>query len=130
MMGIHLKKDICNLRHPGTARVEVKAHLIDNFLPPELQYACLYWVKHQKTAIMEPYETKMIMDFLKAHLLHWIEALVLMNRSWEIPGLLKTLCIICQVGPILKMLSKSRSCLLLVERFIFDGILKGCFEIS
>ena len=122
VMGTHLKKDMCNLRHPGTARVEIKAHLIDSFLPPELQYACLYWVKHLESAITELSETQMIMEFLKTHLLHWIEALVLMNRAWEIPGLLKTLCIIYQVSSTVKMSSKNRLCLLFVERFIFDGV--------
>ncbi|KAH7186027.1 uncharacterized protein B0J16DRAFT_287926, partial [Fusarium flagelliforme] len=96
VMRTHLKKDICDLRHPGTARVEIKRHLIDSVLPPELQYACLYWVKHQESAMTESSDTQMIMEFLKTHLLHWIEALALMNRSWEIPGLLKTLCIVCQ----------------------------------
>lgn len=129
VMGTHLKKDMCNLRHPGTARVEIKAHLIDSFLPPELQYACRHWVKHQESAITELSETQMIMEFLKAHLLHWIEALVLMNRAWEIPGLFKTLCNICQVSSTVKMPSNSRPCLLFVERFIFGGISQGRFEI-
>lgn len=109
VMKAHLKTDICDLRHPGTARVDITSQHINSHLPPEVQYACLYWVKHQQVAGGEPADIQVIMDFLKIHLLHWIEALILLDRSWEISGLLKTLRIVCQVGLSAKMSLEIRS---------------------
>ncbi|KAI3579547.1 WD domain protein [Fusarium oxysporum f. sp. albedinis] len=91
VMRTYLKTDICNLRHPGTERVNISGQLVDSCLPPELQYACLYWVKHQQGSDVKLDDIQLIMEFIKTHLLHWIEALVLMNRSWEISGLFKIL---------------------------------------
>ncbi|EJT69083.1 hypothetical protein GGTG_13351 [Gaeumannomyces tritici R3-111a-1] len=37
--GDTLKRDVCDLRHPGTLRSEIEPGIIDNRLPPEVQYA-------------------------------------------------------------------------------------------
>ncbi|RBR06161.1 uncharacterized protein FIESC28_11176 [Fusarium coffeatum] len=96
VMAASLKTDICDLRHPKTDRVYIKRDRIYSHLSSELQYACVYWVKHLALAGVESADTQPIMDFLKMHLLHWIEALVLLNRPWEINGLLKTLRTVCK----------------------------------
>ncbi|KAF9775827.1 hypothetical protein IL306_006042 [Fusarium sp. DS 682] len=89
VMRRHLKTDMCNLCYPGAKRVDVGSQVIDSFLPPELQYACLYWVKHQQAVDLKSEDIRAIMEFMKIHLLHWIEALVLINRTWEISEFLK-----------------------------------------
>ncbi|KAF5269000.1 hypothetical protein FOXYS1_92 [Fusarium oxysporum] len=43
-----LKKDMCDLRTPGVARSDIDRCKIDESLPSEAQYACLYWVYHLK----------------------------------------------------------------------------------
>ncbi|KAK3326719.1 hypothetical protein B0H66DRAFT_637950 [Apodospora peruviana] len=48
VMNQHLKRDICNLQMPGKLRSEVNQRTIDAALPPEVQYACQYWVHHLK----------------------------------------------------------------------------------
>jgi NACHT domain len=43
-----LKRNMCNLTRPGTLRSEIDSRIIDNSLPPEIQYAYRYWVHHLK----------------------------------------------------------------------------------
>jgi hypothetical protein len=44
----HLKEDICELGVPGKPRNAVDQQTIDQYLPSEVRYACLYWVHHLK----------------------------------------------------------------------------------
>jgi hypothetical protein len=39
-----LKRDI--LHNPGTFTTKVGSDRVEQFLPPEVQYACIYWVQH------------------------------------------------------------------------------------
>jgi hypothetical protein len=41
-MSISLKQDVCGLSAPGILTTEVKSSRVEQCLPPELQYACLY----------------------------------------------------------------------------------------
>ena len=43
-----LQQDICKLLNSGTLRSEIDEQTIATCLPPELQYACHYWVHHLK----------------------------------------------------------------------------------
>jgi len=46
LMSQTLKKDICGIHAPGSQASQVKSSHIQKYLPPEVQYACLYWVQH------------------------------------------------------------------------------------
>ncbi|RGP61042.1 vegetative incompatibility het-e-1 [Fusarium longipes] len=70
-----LQPDICRLKVPGTPRSTLKPEFINACIPPEVQYACLYWTTHQSTAGIGPDDAAMILEFMKRHLLHWIEVL-------------------------------------------------------
>ncbi|KAF3313694.1 hypothetical protein TWF173_005764 [Orbilia oligospora] len=79
-----LKMDICDLKIPGF-------HI--KFLKPEqilhinhLKYACCYWVHHFiEAGVGERSEIRAhISNFLRKHLLHWMEALVLLGASSQI----------------------------------------------
>lgn len=37
-----LKKDICNIKSPGTARSDISSEVLKRYISPELQYACQY----------------------------------------------------------------------------------------
>uniref|UniRef100_A0A0B7K5Q0 Mitochondrial division protein 1 n=1 Tax=Bionectria ochroleuca TaxID=29856 RepID=A0A0B7K5Q0_BIOOC len=78
-----LKEDICDLRFPGTRAKNVSPGKLSTFLPPHLQYACLYWVYHISEAELHGEDIGSIHDFLKSHFLHWIEALSLMGQGLE-----------------------------------------------
>jgi len=92
-----LKRNIADLKSPGTCIVEVKSgvpHDADEEyeivrrdslnIKPELQYACRYWVHHlehhleqSKSSINDQGE---VYRFLQKHFLHWLEALSLIGK--------------------------------------------------
>ncbi|KAH6889960.1 hypothetical protein B0T10DRAFT_365361, partial [Thelonectria olida] len=87
----HLKKDICSLHMPGRTRTDISQKTIDSCLPPEVQYACLYWVYHLKGSKGMVQDGDQAHQFLKCHFLHWLEALSLINRISESIGLIDEL---------------------------------------
>ncbi|KAI0479835.1 putative WD-repeat protein [Xylaria cf. heliscus] len=76
-----LKKDMCNLRWPGSTRPSSKR--VDECLRPEVQYACQYWVHHTEQSGDFLQDDDEVHDFLKIHLLQWIEAMSLIGRIDE-----------------------------------------------
>jgi len=91
LMKEHLKADICGLEDPGTLRSAVNQQRIHEVLPPEVQYACRYWVHHVEQAGTRLRDSDEAHCFLREHLLHWLEALSLMGRAWESVRLIKAL---------------------------------------
>ncbi|KAL8365075.1 hypothetical protein RB595_004068 [Gaeumannomyces hyphopodioides] len=81
--GDTLRKDVCDLHHPGTLRSEIKPGIIDNRLPPEVQYACRYWVHHWKESRRQIRDGDPVHLFLTDRLLYWLEALGIMGRIRE-----------------------------------------------
>ncbi|UKZ48459.1 hypothetical protein TrVGV298_002684 [Trichoderma virens] len=78
-----LKRNICNLQLPSTPRSEIDQQAIDAALPPEVQYACRYWVYHWKEGTKKIKDGELVDLFLSDHLLHWLEALALLGRISE-----------------------------------------------
>ncbi len=83
LMSQTLKKDICELRAPGSQASQVKSSWIEKFLPSEVQYACLYWVQHLQRSSSQVHDGEEAHRFLQAHLLHWLEALGWMSKTSE-----------------------------------------------
>jgi hypothetical protein len=89
LMSDTLKKDICNLRIPGTLIHEVQIDKINLYLPKYVQYSCRYWVDHlgQVSNVRRNEiglrDDGQIHNFLKKHFLHWLEALSLMGKMPE-----------------------------------------------
>ncbi|KAL8313011.1 hypothetical protein RB593_007301 [Gaeumannomyces tritici] len=81
--GDTLRKDVCDLHHPGTLRSEIEPGIIDNRLPPEVQYACRYWVHHWKESRRQIRDGDRVHHFLTDRLLYWLEALGLAGRIRE-----------------------------------------------
>lgn len=83
-----LRKNICELPSDGTQIFEIDLEIVDGHLPPELQYACRYWVYHLVRC--KGFENMMqdAILFLRAHLLHWVEAMSLLGLASEILGIL------------------------------------------
>lgn len=75
----NLRKNICGLPSDGTRLPEVDQHTIDRNLPPELQYACLFWAHHlmRCTDLMSMMPHALM--FLQSHFLHWVEAMSLLG---------------------------------------------------
>jgi hypothetical protein len=48
---------------------------VEQCLPPEIQYACLYWIQHLQKSSTQLRNNDQVHQFLQEHLLHWFEAL-------------------------------------------------------
>jgi hypothetical protein len=46
LMSAALKQDICDQRTPGVLATNVEIRKVEQSPPPDVQYACLYWVQH------------------------------------------------------------------------------------
>ncbi|KAK4108023.1 hypothetical protein N656DRAFT_740533, partial [Canariomyces notabilis] len=87
LMRQHLKRDICDLQVPGKPRSEIDQRTVDAALPPEVQYACQYWVHHWKESKGIVRDDGPVHSLLKSHLLYWLEALALVGRISESIGM-------------------------------------------
>ena len=83
LMSQTLKKDICEMHAPGSQASQVESSRIEKCLPPEVQYACLYWVQHLQRSGSQACDSEEAHRFLQAHLLHWLEALGWMGKTSE-----------------------------------------------
>ena len=76
-----LRRDICGLHAPGVLVSKVDSNRIQQCLPLELQYACLYWVQHLQRSRARLFDNDPVHRFLQKHLLHWLEALSLIGKA-------------------------------------------------
>ncbi|KAJ4379964.1 hypothetical protein N0V86_004269 [Didymella sp. IMI 355093] len=76
-----LRQDMCNLSQPGALRSEIGDKTVTSSLPPELQYACRYWVEHLQRGQRSIANGDAVHIFLQTHLLHWLEAMSLMGET-------------------------------------------------
>jgi len=75
LMSTYLKQDICCIESPGRLATDVESSRVEQYLPPEVQYACLYWVEHIQKSGSQLQDNNKVHRFLQEHLLHWLEAL-------------------------------------------------------
>ncbi|KAH9203212.1 hypothetical protein DL95DRAFT_399572, partial [Leptodontidium sp. 2 PMI_412] len=83
LMSQTLKKDICEMHAPGSQASQVESSRLQESLPPEVQYACLYWVQHLQRTGYQVLDGEEAHRFLQAHLLHWLEALGWIGKTSE-----------------------------------------------
>jgi hypothetical protein len=83
LMSANLQKDICDLRAPGAYARDVQIDRIEQCLPTDLQYACRYWVQHLRVSEVQLEDNGKVHNFLRDHLLHWLEALSLVRETSE-----------------------------------------------
>jgi hypothetical protein len=77
-----LRRDICHLRDPSLFHQEIPdlASRIKENIPLELQYACKHWIKH--LVLLEessPNLERTLSEFCNKHILHWLEALSILD---------------------------------------------------
>ncbi|KAF7880498.1 uncharacterized protein EAF02_007344 [Botrytis sinoallii] len=105
------KEDLCDLKDTGAKAAEVPLEKIQSRIPPELQYACEYWVKHLHQSIFGVHETYMYRflrrycaqclqqrqrhskdeslfdSYLVGHWFHWFGAFILIKKTTLFPQL-------------------------------------------
>ena len=84
IMNEQLKRNVLDLRVPaqfmdnndGLAADSISEDQVRKKIPPELRYACTYWINHlEKADIGDTSLMKEVQKFGNEHLLHWFEAL-------------------------------------------------------
>jgi hypothetical protein len=70
LMSNSLKKDISSQEAPGTLVADVESSQIEHCLPPEVQYAYLYWIQHLQKSNTQLYDNNQVHQFLQVHFLH------------------------------------------------------------
>ncbi|KAJ5992459.1 hypothetical protein N7451_008183 [Penicillium sp. IBT 35674x] len=85
-MNRELKKDIARLSNPGIRKNEIEKTAIESYVPPELRYACRYWILHLENGDQSGINWRLIEDFLKLHFLHWLEVMSLFGWVSETIG--------------------------------------------
>jgi hypothetical protein len=86
-----LRQDMCSLSAPGVLRSEIDERTIADNLPPDLQYACRYWITHLEQSKQDILDGDITHLFLQKHLLYWFEAMSLMRESNRCVHLLNSL---------------------------------------
>ena len=81
-----LRRDMCSLQKPGVRIQEARSRVPDSCLP-QIAYACEYWVEHLQAGGHAC--SDMLVDggkvhsFFQKHLLHWLEAMSLLQKMPE-----------------------------------------------
>jgi hypothetical protein len=87
LMSMTLRRDIYNLRAPGTSIDQIKQPDPDPLAV--VRYSCLYWVDHllecqsREDAIKDLKDSGLVCSFLRQYFLYWLEALSLLRRVSE-----------------------------------------------
>jgi hypothetical protein len=83
LMSDRLKRDVCDLRRPGTLASGLEKGNVESRLPTAVQYACRYWVAHLREAEIGLRDDDRAHTFLQKNFLHWLEALSLIGKTYE-----------------------------------------------
>ena len=102
-MNRDLRYDICGIGDPSRLNTEIDGlhDLVRECIPESLQYACRYFAYHlidasiPATALVEGLQT-----FITENLMHWIEAMSLMDRLYEAEISLQIICNYLEVSQI------------------------------
>lgn len=93
-MGLHLRRNICELPNDGAQRPRTGDYsIVDCRISAELQYSCRYLIYHLVQLEGQSFSdmTDRILPFLQCHFLHWLEALSLLGLLSDVRGLLRLL---------------------------------------
>ena len=82
-MSNSLQQDVCRQQAPGTLMTNVQCSQIEQYLPLEVKYACLYWIQHLQRSGVQLHDNDYVHQFLEVHLLHWLEALGWIGKTPE-----------------------------------------------
>ncbi|KAF2716054.1 hypothetical protein K431DRAFT_236238, partial [Polychaeton citri CBS 116435] len=93
-----LKQNLCDVLAPGTRRSEVSKSQIDDSLSDAVIYACCYWVQHTVDSRENLLDDGQEHNFLKKHLLHWMEAVCWLGKLSDIIHSIKKLQSIVDVS--------------------------------
>ncbi|KAK3613368.1 hypothetical protein LTR22_028180 [Elasticomyces elasticus] len=113
---------MCRVKSLGTRRAAVSKTKSAEHLPEEVAYACSYWIQHVVESGEHIKDDGEVHQFLKKHLLHWIEALSWLGKASDVIHSLRALQSIVNAdqGERLISMLEDASRLALRNRFIID----------
>jgi hypothetical protein len=85
-----LRQNMCDIK-PGSFNSDIHDEKVLSHLPPELQYACRYWVYHLQQSQHYICSGDSADKFLQKHFLHWLEALGLIRETHKCTLLIQEL---------------------------------------
>ncbi|KAK4907072.1 hypothetical protein LTR49_023865 [Elasticomyces elasticus] len=117
-----LNEDMCRVKALGTRRAAASKTKIAEHLPEEVAYACSYWVQHVVKSGEHIKDDGEVHQFLKKHLLHWIEVLSWLGKASDVIHSLRALQSIVNADQGEKLISmlEDASRLALRNRYIID----------
>lgn len=83
LMSKMLREDICSVGAPGYLATDIERSRVERCLPSEVQYACLYWIEHLRKSGAQLSDNEWVHQFLREHILHWLEALSWLQKVSE-----------------------------------------------
>ncbi|ETS78830.1 hypothetical protein PFICI_08683 [Pestalotiopsis fici W106-1] len=89
IMSRMLKRDICGLGSADTIVNNVDPGRVNRCIPLELQYACVYWIDHQRQSAARLHDGDQVHIFFKRHFLHWLEAMTLLGKSNDMGAIIR-----------------------------------------
>jgi hypothetical protein len=95
LMSTSLRKNVCGQEGSGTLIADIESNQIEQCLPLEVRYACIYWAQHLQKSDAQLYNNDRVYQFLQEHLLHWLEALGWIGKTSE--GILAILSLESQI---------------------------------
>lgn len=75
-----LKQDVCDVKQPGISTSDVEEFRIQQALPLEVQYACVYWIQHVLGSGRELSDDHWTYDLFSRYFLQWLESLSWLRR--------------------------------------------------
>jgi hypothetical protein len=90
LMKKYLKEDICEIGDASLLNSEIAdlPERLKKYVPSELRYACQHWITHLSHSSPDEALINELEDFCSDHLLHWLEALSLLDA---LPSSLRSL---------------------------------------
>ena len=81
LMSRKLKRNICDLDHPGVEDVEPA--IITQYISGALEYSCRYWVDHSEHGQVSLNDDGPVYHFLREYCPYWLEAMSLIGKIPE-----------------------------------------------
>jgi hypothetical protein len=101
LLNEHLCYDICEIRNPGLANVDVPdlRARIARYIPEAVRYACVAWPAHLAgSGSLSGTVSVALLHFFAEHLLHWLEALSLLEELLSAHNHIPIILAWCQVS--------------------------------
>lgn len=89
LMSKMLKQNICSLQSPGALVKDIEHNRIEDYISPELQYACLHWAEHYRQSGARLRDDDTAHRFFEEHFLHWLEVICLIGKGSEMAAIIR-----------------------------------------